>query len=150
MTGVAQTAATSTTNQGVGLGGLLKAGVLGGALAAVVNLALFFGAKAAGVAMTGEFQPGQPVTELMLPAVIISSVLPGLVAAFVAFGFKRLFAANAARNFGIVAAVLCVLSFGGPANVQQISTGTIVVMELMHVVAALGIAGSLVRALKDR
>lgn len=143
MTSAAQTAGTSTMN----VGALVKAGVLGGAVAAVVNLALFFGAKAAGVTMTGEFQPGQ-VTELMLPAVIIASVLPGLVAAFVALGFQKFFGANAARNFGVLAAVLCVFTFGGPANVQQISTGTLVVMELMHVVAALGIGGALVRALK--
>jgi hypothetical protein len=33
-------------------------------------------------------------------------------------------------------------------GVPQVSTGTVVVMELMHVIAAVGIGGMLVRALR--
>lgn len=148
MTSIAQTAGTSATNQGVGLGGLFKAALLGGAVAAVANVALLLGAQAAGVPMTGEFQPGT-VSGLLLPAVVLSSIVPGLVGALVAFGFKKRFAANAARNFAILSVVFTVLSFGGPANVPQLATSSLVVMELMHVIAALGLGGMLVRALRS-
>jgi len=36
----------------------------------------------------------------------------------------------------------------GPLNVKGVETSTLVAMELMHVVAALGIGGALVRVLK--
>lgn len=140
------TQAAGTTNGAAGAGTLFGQALLGGAAAAVVNLALFFGAKAAGVAMTGEFQPGT-VGELMLPAVAISSVVPGLFAALIALLFQK-FTKAPARNFAILAVAFGLFSLIGPANVKQISTGTIVVMELMHVVAGVGIGGMLFRALK--
>lgn len=140
------TADNTTGGTSVGFGKLVGQALLGGAIAAVVNVVLFFGAKAGGVPMTGEFQPGA-VTELMLPAVAISSIVPGFFGAIVALLFQK-FTTQAARNFAILAGVFTVISLGGPANVKQISTGTIVVMELMHVVAAVGIGGALYRALK--
>jgi Family of unknown function (DUF6069) len=139
------TADNTTGSASVGFGKLVGRALLGGAIAAVVNVVLFFGAKAGGVPMTGEFQPGA-VTELMLPAVAIS-IVPGFFGAIVALLFQK-FTRQAARNFAILAGVFTVFSLGGPANVKQISTGTIVVMELMHVVAAVGIGGALYRALK--
>lgn len=138
----------TTTNETVGFGKLAGEAVVGGVIAAVVNVALLFGSKAAGITMTGEFQPGT-VGELPLPAVIISSIVPGLVGAGLALALLK-FTKAAARNFAIVAAVFTVLSLAGPVGVKQISTGTIVVMELMHVVAALGIGGALFRAMQPR
>jgi hypothetical protein len=138
--------AGNATGGSVGFGTLAGQGLLGGAIAAVVNVALFFGSKAAGVPMTGEFQPGV-LGELMLPLVVVSSVMPGFFGAVVALLFQK-FTKNPARNFVILSAVFCGLSLAGPAGVKQIAVSTIVVMELMHVVAAVGIAGALYRALK--
>lgn len=135
-----------TTQDKVGFGKLVGQGMLGGALSAVANVVLFFGAKAAGVSLTAEFQPGV-VSELLLVAVVVSSVLPGFFGAIAALLFSK-FTQAAARNFAILSAVFCVLSFGGPAGVKQLGTGGLVVMELMHVVAAVGIGGALYRALK--
>ena len=140
------TADNTTGGTSVGFGKLVGQAFLGGAIAAVVNVALFFAAKAGGVPLTGEFQPG-PVTELMLPAVVVSCFVPGFFGALVALLFQK-FTKQGARNFAILAGVFTVVSLGGPASVKQISTGTIVVMELMHVVAAVGIGGALYRALK--
>lgn len=141
---------TMTMNDGAqqtaGFGTLVGQALLGGVAAAVVNVALFFAARAAGVPMTGEFQPGT-VGELMVPAVVISSIVPGVVAAGIALAFAK-FTKAAARNFGILAVAFTVLSFGGPAGVAQLGTGSLIVMELMHVVAAAGIGGMLVRALR--
>jgi hypothetical protein len=144
MTTMTQTA--GTTGSTAGAGTLFGQALLGGAAAAVVNLVLFFGAKAAGVAMTGEFQPGT-MGELAVPLVAISSIVPGLFAAIAALLFQK-FTKAPARNFAILAIAFGVLSLGGPANVKQVSTATIVVMELMHVVAGVGIGGMVFRALK--
>lgn len=141
---------TMTMNNGAqqtaGFGKLLGQALLGGAAAAVVNLILFFAARAAGVPMTGEFQPGT-VSELMVPAIAISSIVPGFIGAGIALAFAK-FTKAPARNFGILAGVFTLLSLGGPAGVPQLGTGSLVVMELMHVVAAVGIGGMLVRALR--
>lgn len=136
----------TATPSGSTTGPLFTQALLGGAAAAVANVALYFIARAAGVSLTGEFQPGVP-GELPLPAVVISSVLPAVVGAGVALLFRK-YTAAPARNFGILAAVFGVLSFGGPASVAQLSTGGLVVMEVMHVFAAVGIGGMLVRALR--
>jgi len=142
---------TMTMNNGAqqttaGFGKLLGQALLGGAAAAVVNLILFFGARAAGVPMTGEFQPGT-VGELMIPAIAMASIVPAFVAAGIALAFAK-FTKAAARNFGILAGAFALFSLGGPAGVPQLGTSSLVVMELMHVVAALGIGGMLVRTLR--
>ena len=144
MTTAAQTATPATET---GFLRLLTHALAGGAIAAVVNLVLFFGTRAAGVVFTGEFQPGA-TSELPVPAIAISSIVPGVVAALVALAFRK-FTAAPARNFAILAGVFTVLSFGGPPNVAHLGTAAIVVMELMHVVAAVGIAGALVKALRS-
>ena len=137
---------TTTATSDVSAGKLFGQALLGGVAAAVVNVILFVGAKAAGVPMTGEFQPGT-VGELMLPLVVISSIVPAIFGAIIALLFQK-FTKAPARNFAILAIGFGLLSLGGPANVKQIAVGTIVVMELMHVVAGVGIGGMLVRALK--
>ena len=130
----------------VGYGKLAGQAMIGGAAAAVVNLALFFGARAAGVALTGEFQPGV-VSELLIPAVVISSFCPGLIGAGIALAFAK-FTKAPARNFGVLCVAFTILSLGGPANVPQLGMGALIVLELMHVVAAVGLGGMLVRALR--
>ncbi len=146
MTTMTQTAGTASSTP-VGFGRLVGQALLGGAAAAVVNLVLFFGGRAAGVPFTGEFQPGQ-LAELPVPPIVISSLVPAVVAALVALLFQK-FTKAPARNFAILATVFCVVSFMGPANVKQIAVSTIVVMNLMHLVAGLGIGGMLYRTLKQ-
>ena len=127
-------------------GRLFGQAFLGGAIAAVVNVIIFFGAKAAGESLSGEFQPGQPGT-LMLPAVIISSVLPALFAAIVALLVRK--AKAGATIFAVIATVFLLLSMGGPfSGVAGATMTTKLVMALMHVVAGAGIGGMLFRALK--
>ena len=126
---------------------LLGYAFAGGAAAAVVNLVLLFGAGAAGVAFTGEFQPGT-VAPLGAGPVVMASLVPAFFGTLVAFAIQK-FTKSAARVFAIVAGVFTLLSLGGPANVAQLGTGALVVMELMHVVAAVGIGGGLWKALKS-
>lgn len=125
---------------------LLGQAMLGGVFALAGNLILYFGGLALGVPYTAEFQPGA-VTAILLPAIVASSFLPGVIGSGVAFAFQK-FTAQPARNFAILAGLFTLVSLGGPANLKQIGTGTLVAMELMHVVTALGIGGALYRALR--
>lgn len=142
--------ATLPTPSTIRAGGLFGAGFQGGAIAAVVNVVLLLGAGALGVSFEGQFQPDQPVASLGLVPVIISSIVPAIPGALLALLLVKVTPARAALVFAIVSAVFTVMSFGGPANVQGLSTGGLVVMELMHVVAAAGIAGFIWRRLSAR
>ncbi len=129
-------------------GGLFGAGLLGGGIAAVANFVLYFGAGAAGVSFAGEFGPD--MNSLPVPAIGISSIVPAIPAALFAMGLQKFAPAKAASVFGIASIVLCVLSFGGPVGVKGLGTGGLVVMELMHVVAAAGIGGMIWKKLAGR
>lgn len=150
MTTMTNTAANDQTAPSVSAGALFGAGLLGGVAAAVGNLALFFGARAAGVVFEGMFQPGQPVAALSPVPVLISSIVPAIPGAVLALLLVKFARQKAALVFAVISAVFTVLSFGGPANVQGLSTGGLVVMELMHVVAAAGIAGAIWRKLSGK
>lgn len=125
----------------VSLGSLFKAALLGGAIAAVVNLLLLIITRAAGVSLEGVFQPGQPPASLSEVPVVLASIVPAIPGALLAVILTKVAKAKAALVFAVVCVVFTVLSFGGPFNVVGMSTGGIVLMEVMHVVAAAGIGG---------
>lgn len=150
MTTMTNTAANDQTAPSVSAGALFGAGLLGGVVAAAGNLALFFGSGAAGISLEGVFQPGQPVASLSAVPVLISSIVPAIPGALLALLLVKFARQKAALVFAIISAVFTVVSLGGPANVQGLSTGGIVVMELMHVVAAVGIGGAIWRKLAGK
>ena len=150
MTTMTNTAANDQTAPSVSAGALFGAGLLGGVASAVANLALFFGSGAAGISLEGMFQPGQPVASLSPVPVLISSIVPAIPGTLLALLLVKFARQRAALVFAVISAVFTVLSFGGPANVQGLSTGGLVVMELMHVVAAVGIGGALWRKLAGK
>ncbi len=131
----------------VSLKSLFIRAIGGGVAAALVNLALYFLARAAGVAMEGAFSPGQPPGLLPLPPVALASIVPAIPAAILAWLLAR-FTGDAARNFSAIAVIFTLLSFAGPAGVAGASMETKVALGLMHIVAATGIAGSIHRALR--
>lgn len=150
MTTMTNTAANDQTAPSVSAGALFGAGLLGGVASAVANLALFFGSGAAGISIEGMFQPGQPVAALSAVPVLISSIVPAIPGALLALLLVKFARQRAALVFAVISAVFTVVSFGGPANVQGLSTGGLVVMELMHVVAAVGIGGAIWRKLAGK
>lgn len=135
-----------TEDKKVSAGSLFVGGLIGGAIAAVVNYVLYFGASAAGVSFAGEFDP--TTTSLPVPAIGISSVVSAIPAAIVALILSKVAKEKAATIFAIVAAVFCVVSFAGPPGVKGLGMGAIVVMNLMHVVAGAGIGGMIWKRLK--
>ena len=150
MTTMTNTAANDQTAPSVSAGALFGAGLLGGVASAVANLALLFGSGAAGVSLEGVFQPGQPVASLSAVPVLLSSIIPAIPGALLALLLVKVARQKAALVFAVISAVFTVISLGGPANVQGLSTGGLVVMELMHVVAAVGIGGAIWRKLAGK
>ena len=111
------------------MAGLMAAGVATG-----LNALLFFIFKAQGVIVDTIFiQPNQPLT--VVP-IIISSILPSLIASLVFFLLEK-FTKNGFKVFRIIALVLAVLSFINPfMGIPNVTVAYAVVLNLMHVVVA--------------
>ena len=69
--------------------------------------------------------------------------MPALLAPFV-FALLWRFTRRPVRNFVVLAAVLSVLSFVTPLTIPGAPLSMVLVLELMHVVAAVVIVGGLV------
>jgi hypothetical protein len=144
----ATAALTTPDTTRVSAGALFKAGLTGGAIAAVLNLALYGAARAAGVDFTAKFDPQAAASALpfFLPAV--SSLVPSVAAALVALGLSR-WLKRPALPFVAISVVFGLLSLGGPLGLQEASTATRGLLAAMHVLAGVPIAGLLYRALKS-
>jgi hypothetical protein len=107
----------------------LKAGVVSIAL----NAILFYVFHAAGVLTDDILIDGQSLT--ILP-VVISSMLPSLIGAFVYFLFEK-FSKKGWRNFRILALILFVVTLANPfMGIPGVTVGYAVVLDVMHVVVA--------------
>ena len=114
---------------------LLTVAPLAGIVAAAINAVLFFIGKATGLISDSVLiQPSnQPIS---LVPVLISSILPTLLAAGVLALLNR-FVAAPLRVFTIIAVVLLVLSFINPfAAIPNIPIGMGIWLNVMHVVVA--------------
>ncbi|MFO0630308.1 MAG: DUF6069 family protein [Polyangiales bacterium] len=128
-------------------GAIFKGAFTGAAAGLVGNLALYFIASAAGVAMTARFNPSAPPASLALVAVVMSSLVSAIPASLVALAIAR-FAKDPAKVFGIVAGVFALLSMGGPANLAEAGGGLKLVLALMHVFSGAGITLGILRSTK--
>ncbi len=143
------TAATLTaepTPANVTAGALFKAALLGGAIAAAANMALYGITRVAGVDYIGNFDPNVGLAPLppFLPAV--SSFVPSLVAALVMLGLSKA-TKRPGPVFAGIAVVFALVSLAGPLRLEA-SVGTKVALSLMHFVAAAAITLPLVRKVK--
>lgn len=112
---------------------ILLAGAIAAGASVVVNALLFFVFQAAGILVdTIYIQPGQALT--VVP-VVLSSIVPTLVGAFVFFLFER-FTNNGFRIFSIISVVLTIASFLSPFYIPEVTTGFALVLCAMHVVVA--------------
>lgn len=128
-------------------GAVFKGAFSGAALGLVVNLALFFGAGAAGVSLVARFDPSGPPASLALVAVVISSLVSAIPAGLAALGIARA-ARDPAKVFTVVAVVFALLSMGGPASLADASGGLRLVLALMHVASGAGITLGILRSTK--
>jgi hypothetical protein len=114
---------------------VMMAGLSAAAVSAIINAILFFIFKAIGW-ITGDIlvQPNQPLT--VVP-VIISSIVPALIAALVFFLFEK-YTMNGYRNFSIVTIILMLLSLAAPFNgIPNVTTKYALALGSMHIVVPL-------------
>ncbi len=128
---------------------IFTAALLAGLATAALNLTVFAIARWLGVAFEGQFQPGAPTTVLPFPLVVISSVLPALVAAAVYLLLRSFFSAATTIFVGL-AAVFTMVSFAAPFGIEGASFATKLALNVMHLVAAVVITASIVRASRVR
>lgn len=125
------------------VGSLVRWGLIGGAVAGVVNVALH------AVALFGLGDPmagdgGMGFMAIPLPLTFISSVVPGAIAALVYAGAERITDRPTARFLQVSVAFL-LISLAGPATMQGATTLTVIFLEVMHLVAGVAIMWGVVR-----
>lgn len=125
------------------VGSLVRWGLIGGAVAGVVNVALH------AVALFGLGDPmagdgGMGFMAIPLPLTFISSVVPGAIAALVYAGAERITDRPTARFLQVSVAFL-LISLAGPATMQRATTLTVIFLEVMHLVAGVAIMWGVVR-----
>ena len=114
---------------------VMMAGLSAAAVSAIINAILFFIFKAIGW-ITDDIlvQPNQPLT--VVP-VIISSIVPALIAALVFFLFEK-YTMNGYRKFSIVTIILMLLSLAVPfSGIPNVTTKYSLALGSMHIVVPL-------------
>ena len=115
---------------------LMKTGVLAGLVAAVVNSVIFYASTYAGsISQTTLLPDGKP---LGIISVIVSSVLPGLVAGLFLYGISK-FSKNPIRIFTNVSYVFLLISLIGPISAPNLAMGMRITLIFMHLVAGITI-----------
>ncbi|CAA9574296.1 MAG: hypothetical protein AVDCRST_MAG86-2004 [uncultured Truepera sp.] len=123
---------TATTTRPVSYRRLLLGALTAAAAATLLNTLLYFDGRILGAFPPTLLVQGEPFSVV---AVVLFSFFPVLVAALV-FALLARFVPRPKRVFYIVAAVVFALMFFTPFTIPAALTLTIVVLELMHVVAA--------------
>lgn len=114
---------------------LLWVAPLAGAVAAAINSVLFLIGSAVGLIDAAVLVPGMNTPITIVP-VIMSSIIPSLVAGLVLAGLNY-FLNKPFKVFRIVALVLLILSFANPfMGIPGIPLGMGIWLNVMHVVVA--------------
>lgn len=135
----------NVNSQMLSFGEAVKAGLIGGIIAAFINSLLFF----LGQALNGgvlELTDG-PVAELSIFMVLMASIIPGIVAGLIYLVIHR-FTVKPRRWFIVLAAVIFILSVFQPISAASnpIVLGT---LEMMHLGAASAIVLFILRATQN-
>ena len=115
--------------------------MLAGVGAAAINAVIYLIASAAGAIPATVLVPGMNLPVTVVP-VVLNSFVPAILAAIFLALLQR-FARRPIRLFRIIAAVLLVLSFANPFTIPGAPIAMILVLDLMHIVAAATIVGVL-------
>jgi hypothetical protein len=125
---------------------MLRTGGLSILIAGIANSVLGIGADASGVAMAVKGFGSDVRESIPVFAYFVSTVIAGAVGFLLMLAMNRLGATK--KTFFIVTGVLTVISFVPPLTADA-SSGTKIVLELLHVVAAAIIIPALAKGLKD-
>ncbi len=122
---------------------VVSAGAIAAVVAAIANLIVYFLADPIAKIST-DFPVANPIS-------VIMSCVFGTIGATIVLMLLNRFTQNPLRNFQIVSVVALLLSLGGPLNAGSMpmpgmpapTSSVIVVLVIMHVVAAAAIVGTL-------
>jgi hypothetical protein len=118
-------------------------GPLGGVIAAVANLIVYFIARPlAGGELYHQMGPGNPVEALPVAAVVVSSFVPSIFATLLYAGLGR-FTRRPVTIFTVIAVAFGLLSLASPLSLT-IETTSKLTLSLMHLVAGAAITGALI------
>ena len=125
----------------------LIAGAMAAGVALVINAILFFVFHGAGILTDDIFvQPNQPLT---IVPIIMSSIVPPLIAAILFFILEK-YTSNGFKIFSIVATILFVIFLFNPfTGIKGVTIGYALVLELMHLVVFLPLMFFLWKTIKS-
>jgi hypothetical protein len=110
----------------------LKAGLLAGLVAALINGILFFIFQGAGVITDRVLLPNNEPMTLM--PILFSSLIPPVLGS-VAYYLLARFTSNGYRYFTIIAVILLMLSFANPFfGIPHVTVPYAIALNVMHVV----------------
>lgn len=109
----------------------LKAGLFAGITAAIINAILFYIFHAAGIITDDiSLQPDMPMT---IVPVLMSSIIPSIIASFVFFLFEK-FSSKGFRNFKLLSIILLIASFANPfLSIPNVPLGYALALNIMHI-----------------
>ena len=121
---------------------LLKTGLIAGVVVAFLNILIYLISKSTGIISdTILVSGGVPLT---LFPVVISSIIPGIVAALLLWIISK-YSGNPIRVFSVIGWVFLAISIGGPFSAPGLPTGMRISLALMHLVAGVTIIYMLTR-----
>ncbi len=124
---------------------VMKAGLIGGVIAAGVNSILLLLAGMFGIVLNvlAGPPPNQQPMPLSVPPVVLLSIVPAITGALLFFALTRI-TGKAVTIFIVIAAVFTLLTLPS-IFVQPINAAGMIVLALMHIIAASVITYWLVR-----
>jgi Family of unknown function (DUF6069) len=125
---------------------MVRTGGLSILIAGIANSVLGIGADVAGVAMAVKGFGSEVRESIPVFAYFVSTIIGGAVGFLLMLAMKRFGATK--KIFLIVTGVLTLLSFISPLTADA-STGTKIVLEVLHIVAAAIIIPALAKGLKS-
>jgi len=111
---------------------LLKSGIIAGLIATALNVTLYLISKSFDLINDAILLPDG--SSLQLLPVVISSLVPGIVAALVLWGMAKVLK-NAVTVFTIAGVLFLFVSLMGPLSIPSAPVGFKVVLSLMHFIA---------------
>ncbi|MDX1664611.1 MAG: DUF6069 family protein [Candidatus Promineifilaceae bacterium] len=134
---------TLTRRSTANLGTNIKNGLVGGLVAAVLALILFFVGSAIVGPLEVAQQPGAPIAPLPWFMVVVMSFVPAVVAALLLTALQRF--TGSATSIFVIAAVAVFIFMLFPALTQTATVGISVVLILLHVAVAIPIVWALLQ-----
>ncbi len=123
-------------------GRVARGALIAAAIAACLNLVVYFIARAAGVTFTGRFHPAAPETVVALKDVVGASIV-WVVPASAGLLVLNRFMERPSKVFAIVATTFGLLSVAGPFTFPEATLGTKLALTAMHLILTAAIVVAL-------